>query len=127
MVAGAKVGLKWPNDLLVGEAKLGGILSELVGDAAVVGLGINLVWAPAGAAALGPVDRDALLDAYLAGLGTPGDVLPRYRDRCTTLGRRVRAEVPGATIEGIATDVDEDGRLLVEGRAVAAGDVVHLR
>lgn len=127
VVAGAKVGLKWPNDLLVGEAKLGGILSELVGDAAVVGLGINLVWAPAGAAALGPVDRDALLDAYLAGLGTPGDVLPRYRDRCTTLGRRVRAEVPGATIEGIATDVDEDGRLLVEGRAVAAGDVVHLR
>lgn len=126
-VAGVEVGLKWPNDLLLDGAKLGGILSELVGDAAVVGLGLNLAWAPAGAAALGPVDREVLLDAYLAGLGTPGDVLPRYRDRCTTLGRRVRVEVPGATIEGVATDVDGDGRLLVEGRAIAAGDVVHLR
>lgn len=126
-VAGVEVGLKWPNDLLLDGAKLGGILSELVGDAAVVGLGLNLAWAPAGAAVLGAVDRDVLLDAYLARLGTPGDVLARYRDRCTTLGRRVRVEVPGATIEGVATDVDGDGRLLVEGRAIAAGDVVHLR
>ena len=126
-VAGAQVRLKWPNDLLTGDAKLGGILSELVGDAAVVGLGVNLAWAPAGAARLGPgVDREPLLDAYLAGLGASGDVLGRYRDRCTTLGRRVRVEVPGATFEGLATDVDEDGRLLVNGRAIAAGDVVHL-
>ena len=126
-VAGVRVGLKWPNDLLLDGAKLGGVLCELVGDAAVVGLGMNLAWAPAGAAALGPVDRDVLLDAYLAGLGTPAGVLPRYRDRCTTLGRRVRVEVPGATFEGFATDVDEDGRLLIDGRAIAAGDVVHLR
>ena len=126
-VAGVDVGLKWPNDLLVDGAKVGGILSELVAGAAVVGLGLNLGWAPAGAAALGPVDRDVLLDAYLAGLDAGGDVLGRYRDRCTTLGRRVRVDLPGATIEGVATDVDGDGRLLVEGRAIAAGDVVHLR
>lgn len=127
-VAGIQVALKWPNDLLVGEAKLGGILSELVDGAAVVGLGLNLAWAPAGAACLGPgVDRAALLHAYLGRLDTAGDVLARYRDRCTTLGRRVRVERPGGSIEGVATDVDEDGRLLVDGRAVAAGDVVHLR
>ena len=127
-VAGVAVGLKWPNDLLLEGAKLGGILSELVGDAAVVGLGLNLAWAPAGAARLGPgVDRAALLHTYLARLGSAGDVLGPYRERCTTLGRRVRVELPGGLIEGVATDVDEDGRLLVEGRAVAAGDVVHLR
>ena len=137
-VAGVVVGLKWPNDLLLDGAKLGGILSERVGDAAVVGLGVNLAWAPAGAACLGPrrplsgklgaaADRDRLLDAYLAALDASGDVLARYRDRCATLGRRVRVKVPGATIEGIATDVDDDGRLLVDGRAIAAGDVVHLR
>ena len=127
-VAGVYVGLKWPNDLVVGEAKLGGILSELVAGAAVVGLGLNLAWAPAGAASLGPgVDRSALLHAYLDRLDTAEDVLARYRDRCTTLGGRVRVEVPGGSIEGVATDVDEHGRLLVEGRAVAAGDVVHLR
>ena len=127
-VAGAAVRLKWPNDLLLDGAKLGGILSELVAGAAVVGLGINLAWAPAGAACLGPgVDRAALLHAYLAGLVSAGDVLDRYRHRCTTLGREVRVELPGGSLEGVATDVDQDGRLLVGGRAIAAGDVVHLR
>jgi len=128
-VAGVDAVLKWPNDvLLAGGAKVGGILSELVGDAAVVGLGLNLGWAPAGAGRLGPdVDRAELLDAYLRGLEAPGDVLARYRQLCSTIGRRVRVEVPGASIEGRAEDVDGDGRLVVDGRAVAAGDVVHLR
>jgi len=126
-VAGVDVRLKWPNDLLLGGAKLGGILSELVGDAAVVGLGLNLAWAPAGAAMLGGcVDREAILHAYLGGFGSPADVLDRYRERCATLGRRVRVELPGGSVEGMANDVDEDGRLLVDGRPIAAGDVVHL-
>ena len=126
-VAGAGVRLKWPNDLLLGGVKLGGILSELVGDAAVVGLGLNLAWAPAGAAMLDAgVERDVLLHEYLAGLGMPGDVLDRYRQRCATLGRRVRVELPAGAVEGVATDVDEDGRLLVDGVPIAAGDVVHL-
>ena len=127
-VAGVEVGLKWPNDLMVGDAKVGGILSDLVAGAAVVGLGLNLAWAPAGAACLGPgVDREALLNTYLAGVGMPGDVLARYRERCTTLGRRVRIEVPGGAVEGVAGDVDDQGRLLLDGRPIAAGDVVHLR
>jgi BirA family biotin operon repressor/biotin-[acetyl-CoA-carboxylase] ligase len=127
-VAGVEVALKWPNDLLLGGAKLGGILSELVGDAAVVGLGLNLAWAPAGAAHLpAAVERGRILEAYLQGIDGPLDVLARYRDRCTTLGRRVRVAVPGGAIEGVATDVDEDGRLIVAGRAIAAGDVVHVR
>ncbi|HUR23779.1 MAG TPA: biotin--[acetyl-CoA-carboxylase] ligase [Acidimicrobiales bacterium] len=127
-VAGIHVGLKWPNDLLLDGAKLGGILCELVGDAAVAGLGVNLTWAPAGTAMLGVgVERDVLLHAYLAALATPGDVLDRYRVRCTTLGRRVRVELPQGPVEGVATGVDNDGRLLVDGRPIAAGDVVHLR
>ena len=127
-VAGAGVELKWPNDLLLDGAKLGGILSEAVAGAAVVGLGLNLTWAPAGAACLGPAaDRRAVLAAYLAALGAPGDVIGRYRERCTTLGRRVRVDLPAGTIEGIATGVDADGRLVVDGRPIAAGDVVHLR
>jgi BirA family biotin operon repressor/biotin-[acetyl-CoA-carboxylase] ligase len=126
-VAGVAIGLKWPNDLLLDDAKVGGILTEAVADAAVVGLGVNLAWAPAGAARLGAtVDRDALLDAYLERLGDPGDVLARYRRRCTTLGRPVRVELPAGAIEGIAEDVDDDGRLVVADRPVAAGDVVHL-
>lgn len=127
-VARARVRLKWPNDVMSANGKLGGILSELVGDAAVVGLGLNLGWAPPGAACLGPeVDRGALLDAWLTGLDGPADVLARYRARCDTLGRRVRVELPRETLEGLAEDVDDEGRLVVEGRPIAAGDVVHLR
>lgn len=138
-VAGATVVLKWPNDVLLeDERKLGGILSELVGDAVVVGLGLNLGWAPAGAAGLGPVsrsrgrsgptaDRDAILAAFLAGLDDPGDVLARYRARCATLGRHVRVHLLDGWVDGLAEDVDGDGRLVVEGRAISAGDVVHLR
>jgi BirA family biotin operon repressor/biotin-[acetyl-CoA-carboxylase] ligase len=126
--AGVRADLKWPNDILVGEAKVGGILAELVGDAAVVGLGLNLGWAPEGAARLGAdVDRGALLHAYLDSLGAPGDVLARYRPRCTTIGRRVRVELPGQSVEGTATAVDDQGCLVVDGRAIPAGDVVHLR
>jgi BirA family transcriptional regulator, biotin operon repressor / biotin---[acetyl-CoA-carboxylase] ligase len=147
-VTGRPVRLKWPNDLLVdGHRKVGGILSELVGDAAVVGLGVNLTWAPPGAACLGPsgpgsgvagpsgpgsgvagpeVDRDGLLAAYLRALDRPDGVLDRYRARCATLGRHVRVQLPRETVEGRATDVDEEGRLVVDGRRIGAGDVVHL-
>jgi len=39
--------LKWPNDVLLGGAKLAGLLAELHGDRVIVGIGINLSWAPA--------------------------------------------------------------------------------
>jgi BirA family biotin operon repressor/biotin-[acetyl-CoA-carboxylase] ligase len=127
-VAAVRTTLKWPNDVQVGGTKVGGILSELVDGAAVVGLGLNLGWAPPGAACLGPgVGRDALLLAYLHALEDPADVLDRYRARCATIGRRVRVDLPASTVEGVAEAVDEDGRLVVDGVAVTAGDVVHLR
>lgn len=128
-VAGTPVVLKWPNDLLTGDGrKLGGILTELVDGAAVVGLGVNLGWAPPGGAGLGPgVDGDALLHSWLDALDRPGDVLARYRVRCSTLGRRVRVNLPRSTMEGLATDVDDLGRLVVDGRKIDVGDVVHLR
>ena len=127
-VAGVPVELKWPNDVIGAGGKLGGILCELVGDAAVVGLGLNLGWAPPGAACLGTdVDRQALLEVWLSRLDAAADVLTRYRSRCATLGRRVRVELPAETLEGVAEEVDEAGRLVVDGRRINAGDVVHLR
>ncbi|MCL4312815.1 MAG: biotin--[acetyl-CoA-carboxylase] ligase [Actinobacteria bacterium] len=55
-----------------------------------------------------------------------------YRLHCTTLGKEVTVHTMQGELRGLATDIDEDGRLLVEmangvARAVAVGDVVHLR
>ncbi|WP_460864214.1 biotin--[acetyl-CoA-carboxylase] ligase [Rhodococcus aerolatus] len=152
---GLDVGLKWPNDVLVGDRKLAGVLAELVpGPAVVVGLGLNVSlvddelpvpWATSLAllgvrrsvaevavAVLGRLDT---LERRWRGAG--GDVVgtglaQAYRGRCTTLGREVRVELAAGELVGRAEDVDADGRLLVRTGAgvltpVLAGDVTHLR
>jgi BirA family biotin operon repressor/biotin-[acetyl-CoA-carboxylase] ligase len=151
-VAGVTPDLKWPNDLLVGDRKLAGVLAESLIEsgevaAVVVGLGLNVNGSgglPRGAIALDEIagrrlDRDALLDAVLDDLAVrleqweqdPVALHTAYRVALATIGRRVRVEMPGGAIVGSARDVDDDGRLLVDvgdGEVVvAAGDVIHLR
>lgn len=144
---GIDAAIKWPNDLLVGDRKVAGILAESTGDAVVVGIGVNVAWGQIPeelggiATALDleggrPVAPDALLDAFLARYGPYLGDLDRardaYRARLSTRGRRVRVEQAAGLLTGVAVDVDDDGHLLLdddEGRrvTVAAGDVVHLR
>jgi BirA family biotin operon repressor/biotin-[acetyl-CoA-carboxylase] ligase len=138
-VAGCTPELKWPNDLLLGDAKLGGILAEAGGqggtvDHVVVGLGLNVRWAPPGAARLGEAyDPLAVLDALLAELAAlPDDHDAEYRRRLGTLGRRVQVLRAHDTVTGTAVDVLGDGRLVVVDdagtrHAIDTGDVVHLR
>ncbi|HEY2579298.1 MAG TPA: biotin--[acetyl-CoA-carboxylase] ligase [Streptosporangiaceae bacterium] len=156
-VTGLDASLKWPNDVLIGEAKLAGILAEQSAGAIVTGVGINVSTqraelpvetatslAVAGAASL---DRRELLRAvlteverhYLAWIAppAPGDpdpsgLRPEYRRLSATLTKQVRVEFPGGTTaQGTATDIDPDGRLLVRTPngplAVSAGDILHLR
>lgn len=128
---GESVRLKWPNDLLLGGLKLGGILVERVADACIVGTGINLRWAPPGAATLDQ-DRDDLVERMATEMtrwfaATEDDVLAAWRHRSDTLGRRVRVQLAGETFEGVAEDIAPDGCLEVAGRKVSAGDLVHLR
>ncbi|MDQ1429531.1 MAG: BirA family transcriptional regulator [Actinomycetota bacterium] len=146
-VAGVSAALKWPNDLVVGDRKLAGLLAERDGEALVVGSGCNVNWESfppelaASATACNfeagrPVDRDALLVAYLSALADaladPPAVLDAYRDRLATLGRRVRVEQAGAvSVEGEATAVGDDGALVVRDdtglqHTITAADVVHL-
>lgn len=130
--------LKWPNDVLVGNRKLAGLLAEAVSGHVVLGIGLNvstrvdeLPVPEATSLALegaDTTDRDTLLRAILralpAGLADPAG----YRELCGTIGRRVRVELPGGrSIEGAAEAVDDDGRLVIDGTPYAAGDVVHLR
>jgi BirA family biotin operon repressor/biotin-[acetyl-CoA-carboxylase] ligase len=179
--------LKWPNDLLVGEAqrKAGGILAEATtgpdGTAVVLGIGLNVAGSPddlpdgatsltaeakgAGASPrltseerIAPgsrpsgtegevsVDRAALLVGVLTRLGereaawraAAGDpdvdrLRAEYRAVCGSLGAEVRVELPGGMrVTGMAEDVGSDGQLLLltpdgHRRAIAAGDVVHVR
>jgi len=137
LVPDLEVSLKWPNDVLVGDRKLAGILAQRssVVDAVVVGLGLNVGWAPDDAASL---DVDAspadVLRLVLSSFDEPPiDVGAAYRSALSTLGRGVRVELPsGAVAFGTAIDLDLEGRLVVEAAdgtltSYDVGDVVHLR
>lgn len=146
--------LKWPNDIVVDDRKLGGILVERIdapaGPAAVAGLGLNVsllrgqLPVPTATSLLietgAAIDREALIDAYLRQLMTTyrqwcsGTSLhAAYRAVSTTIGRRVSIALPDRTgLSGEAVDVDELGRLVVRADDddvvhVSAGDVQHLR
>lgn len=137
--------------------KVAGILAEVADPsrpAVVVGIGLNVDAAPAdqpGATSLAAqaereIDRADVLVELLTRLAEReaawrddrGDadssgLRADYRAGCASLGSSVRVELPGGTsVTGTAEDVDRDGRLLLldeagHRRAVAAGDVVHLR
>jgi len=123
---GPDVRLKWPNDLLLQGKKLGGILVETKPDRALCGIGINLTWAPAGAARL-EQPRDEVLDRLQNRVAewtsAPSDViLRRWRELSATLGHRVRID----STEGFAEDIGLNGELIVDGRPFVAGSVTHL-
>jgi BirA family biotin operon repressor/biotin-[acetyl-CoA-carboxylase] ligase len=149
--------LKWPNDVEVGSRKLAGILVELVstsdGPAAVVGVGLNVTMTSeqlpvptATSLALEGVDADRreVLDALLAqlesrygawrtALGQADEqssdgLWAAYTERCSSVGAEVHVTMPDGSIEeGVVTGIDGDGRLVLDGRAISAGDVVHVR
>ncbi|MFL6071284.1 MAG: biotin--[acetyl-CoA-carboxylase] ligase [Actinomycetes bacterium] len=153
---GVHSSIKWPNDVVVAESKLAGVLCEVVstptGHAVIAGWGINvdqhrdeLPVADATSMLLcnGAVDRAALLTECLRGWefwfacwnrADPSDhlVVDTYVARSSTLGREVRVDLPGgSTISGVARRLDSNGHLVVDvdgvEQTVAAADVVHLR
>jgi BirA family biotin operon repressor/biotin-[acetyl-CoA-carboxylase] ligase len=148
--------LKWPNDLLLtsdhANGKFAGILLERVANPsdrdrplAVIGIGINVGMtreqlpvptATSLAIAGARAGRTEVFGAVVASLShvlsrlaeDPEAVLDQYRGACTTIGRRVEVHLPDGTVfTGHAEDVDEHGRLVVDGKPVGAGDVVHVR
>lgn len=130
---GAAVGLKWPNDLMIGARKVGGILCEATHGAAVAGIGINLRTPPGGfpdelsgrATALDVEGANALSVSHLVGLildrleplvgagpsTLEGESLTRLRARDVLAGRVVETEERG---RGTAVGIGEDGGLLLE-------------
>jgi len=137
----APVRFKWPNDLMLEGRKLGGILVEMAGGAAAVGIGINIASAPE--------------DTETPATNLPADVAPevllddirvcfdvwyrRWREdgfaplreawlqHGIGLGEPIRARLARETVEGVFGGLDADGGLLLdrdgERRVIAAGDV----
>ena len=141
-VCGVKPQIKWPNDLLLGGKKLGGILTELgfdsatgLVDYAIIGIGINCnhqvadfppelqTIATSIQAELGQPCSPAKLSAALMKafyemdclLFTQKEVLlARYRDNCATLGQEISLIRAETSRYGKALDIDSDGGLIVQ-------------
>jgi BirA family biotin operon repressor/biotin-[acetyl-CoA-carboxylase] ligase len=142
--------VKWPNDVLVDERKIAGILSQMEFEADQItfiniGIGLNLNNRPevADKPAVSVLQLTGrrfsraevlssfldLLEKRMATFSRPG-VIEAWKARTVTLGRRVKIATVRDTYEGLAVDVDEDGGLILEMadgklRTVFYGDCFH--
>ncbi|MCX6438711.1 MAG: biotin--[acetyl-CoA-carboxylase] ligase [Actinobacteria bacterium] len=139
--------VKWPNDILIKEKKVSGLICEFNGEGVVVGIGINVgmtidelpVPTATSLAIEGAtnIDRNHLLADVLnefESIFTHWDlgdesITGLYTSLCSTLGTKVQIHYPNDLIEkGIATGISARGELILDsGTHVQAGDVVHLR
>lgn len=155
--AGVDPRLKWPNDVLVGDRKLAGILAEAQAGAVVIGIGLNVLQGSAdlpvptatslAQAGVVPPSRERLLGAVLGELARwyrawrdqdrPGDagrcgLRQAYLRRSATVGREVTVTLPGGrSLTGTASGIGRSGQLEVLSQkgtvTVSGGDVVHVR
>lgn len=135
--------MKWPNDLLIDGKKVSGILAQGAANFVVVGIGVNVGWAPPDAVSLNnasgnvqttPTDLLRAMLGHIDVLETldPSQLHARYVSQLMTLGQEVRVEMARHVVTGRASSVLMDGRLEVvdnTGRThqIDTGDVVHLR
>jgi BirA family biotin operon repressor/biotin-[acetyl-CoA-carboxylase] ligase len=138
--------LKWPNDILIGDGKVGGIIAQTSGEGVVIGVGINvgmsqeeLPVVTATSLALhnfSTLDRNLILSTFLSTFEelfqrwqNDEDLRHLYKERSATIGHDIRIEHPdGSHKNGKAIDVTPAGELILEdGSRVTVGDIVHLR
>jgi BirA family transcriptional regulator, biotin operon repressor / biotin---[acetyl-CoA-carboxylase] ligase len=140
-ITGLQVGVKWPNDLLIGEQKVAGLLCESSArepgsnSFLILGIGLNVNMqqkdfppelqdrATSLTVATGrPIDKTQMLCCLLRELeqvlddlksARPADLVERYTARCVTVGRRVRIEGGKGRLEGLAQSIGPDGSLRV--------------
>jgi BirA family biotin operon repressor/biotin-[acetyl-CoA-carboxylase] ligase len=142
--------VKWPNDILVNEKKIAGLLTEMEVESdritfMNIGIGINVNNDPTshepGASTLQrlvgrPVSRKHLLASFLDDFeadfsnATSNKVIKRWKQSTMTLNRRVEVVTPRAVIRGQAIDIDENGGLMIlqdDGsiKTVVYGDCFH--
>ena len=139
--------VKWPNDILIGEKKVAGLIAEAFGDGVVIGIGINVgmnatqLPVPTATSLLiegvHGLTRNQLLCELLkifernftAWDEGSDEIKAVYLDLSATIGREVRVEyVDGHNEIGRAVSISPNGELvLANGDHVQAGDIIHLR
>ncbi|MCM8796482.1 MAG: biotin--[acetyl-CoA-carboxylase] ligase [Candidatus Omnitrophica bacterium] len=152
-IAGVDTEIKWPNDILLENKKLGGILTELNAEMdkvnfVIIGIGLNVNndkrFLPSGAISLKEksaqeTSRIELLQEILRRLetnyfilGHKGSkaIIERWREYAITLHRRVKVYCQGQYIEGEVVNIDTDGGLLVRKdsgviQKIFSGDLIH--
>ena len=140
------IGIKWPNDLLIGDKKFVGMIAQATAKGVVLGIGINVGMSPeelpvdtATSLAIegfAELDRNVILAAIINHFEINLEMwendksfLAEYRSASVTIGKDVEVTLPGGkTINSRAVDISYSGGLLLEdGSEVTVGDVVHLR
>ena len=144
--------LKWPNDLIVDDKKIAGLLAEVVAlensMSIVAGIGINLTDSPEGLPATNAlkvsgvtITPEELLEKLLEELNIRRGLLDtdagramlrsEYVSVLETIGRTVIVEQSDTTFPALATGIDETGRLILnaagEEKIISVGDVIHVR
>jgi len=138
--------LKWPNDILIKDGKVGGIIAQATSDGVIIGLGLNVGMTqdelPVPHATslslheFSTLDRNLILASFLnifeellERWQDGEDLRHLYNERSSTIGREVRIEHPdGSYKNGKAVGVTPTGELILEdGSRVTVGDIVHLR
>jgi BirA family biotin operon repressor/biotin-[acetyl-CoA-carboxylase] ligase len=141
-----EVGIKWPNDLLIGDKKFVGMIAQATNKGVVLGIGINVGMTAEelpveNATSLSiegftVLDRNLILAAIINHFEINLEMwehdqsfLAEYRSASVTLGRDVEITLPGGEfIRSRAVDISNAGGLmLADGREITVGDVVHLR
>jgi BirA family biotin operon repressor/biotin-[acetyl-CoA-carboxylase] ligase len=142
--------LKWPNDILLNDRKVAGLLAERVAmtsrSGVVIGIGINVhtrqeelpVPSATSLALQGysECDRDELLAEILKNFADymqrwedeDSSLVSEYSEMSATVGRQVAIEIPGQqNFISRATAIDSSGALVLEdGRLITVGDIVHI-
>ncbi len=140
------VGVKWPNDLLIGEKKFAGMIAQATKKGVVLGIGINVAMTAEelpveNATSLtlegfANLDRNEILAAIINHFEINVEMwehdksfLAEYRSASATIGKEVEVTLPGGElVRSKAVDISNAGALLLEnGCEVTVGDVVHLR
>ncbi len=138
--------LKWPNDLLIADGKVGGIIAQATQAGLIIGVGINVAMSkselpvPHATSLLlhdfAVLDRNMILAEFLNQFeelfnrwNDGEDLRHLYIERCATIGVHIRAELPDlSSSTGVAIGITPAGELILEdGARITVGDIVHLR